>query len=99
MSTIAPTQKALKGGEWLIKECLPAETFIPEEFSEEQKMIRELCNQFLDTEINPILDRIDSLEPGLMASLVTKTGELGLLSTSIPEETIVTGKQIGRAHV
>ena len=99
MSTIAPTQKALKGGEWLIKECLPAETFIPEEFSEEQKMIRELCNQFLDTEINPILDRIDSLEPGLMASLVTKTGELGLLSTSIPEEYGGLGKDFVTATI
>lgn len=86
MSTATETRKALKGGEWLIKESTPAETFSPEGFSEEQLMIRDMCNQFLDAEIYPILDRIDSLETGLMKSLVTKAGEQGLLATSFPEE-------------
>lgn len=83
-----PTQTAtiLKGGEWLVKESDPAATFIPEDFSEEQKMIKEMCLQFLDAEVMPILDRIDSLEPGLMRSIVEKAGEQGLLATSFPEE-------------
>ncbi|HEV7621216.1 MAG TPA: acyl-CoA dehydrogenase family protein, partial [Flavisolibacter sp.] len=76
----------MKGGEWLVKESNPSETFIPEEFSEEQKMIRDMCKQFLETEVFPILDRIDSMEPGLMQSLVRKAGEQGLLSVSFPEE-------------
>jgi alkylation response protein AidB-like acyl-CoA dehydrogenase len=80
------TNKALKGGEWLTRETDPAASFIPEEFSEEQKMIRDMCNQFLDMEVMPILDRIDSMEPGLMRSLLQKAGEQGLLSTSFPEE-------------
>ncbi len=78
--------KTLKGGEWLIKESDPDNTFIPEEFSEEQKMIRDLCDQFLDTEIFTILDRIDNLEPGLMRSLVEKSGQQGLMATSFPGE-------------
>ncbi len=86
MSTAAATKTVLKGGEWLVKESSPFETFIPEEFNEEQIMIRDMCNQFLDAEIYPILDRIDDLEPGLMKSLVAKAGEQGLLSTSFPEE-------------
>jgi alkylation response protein AidB-like acyl-CoA dehydrogenase len=49
-------------------------------------MIRDMCRQFLEAEIYPILDRIDNLEPGLMKSLVTKAGEQGLLATSFPEE-------------
>ena len=85
MSTTTVTAP-LKGGEWLIKESDPAPIFIPEDFSEEQQMIRDLCKQFLQTEIFPILDRIDSLEPGLMKSLVQKAGEQGLLATSFPEE-------------
>jgi alkylation response protein AidB-like acyl-CoA dehydrogenase len=80
------TNKALKGGEWLVKESDPASIFIPDDFSEEQKMIRDMCNQYLDTEVMPILDRIDSMEPGLMRSLVQKAGEQGLLATSFPEE-------------
>ncbi|MCR6719288.1 MAG: acyl-CoA dehydrogenase family protein [Chitinophagaceae bacterium] len=80
------TQKVLKGGEWLIRESAPADSFTPEDFAEEQLMIRDMCEQFLDAEIYPILDKIDSLEEGLMKSLVTKAGEQGLLSVSFPEE-------------
>ncbi|MDP3393454.1 acyl-CoA dehydrogenase family protein [Sediminibacterium sp.] len=78
--------KALLGGEWIIKESNPHETFIPEEFNEEQTMVMDMCHQFLDAEILPIVDRIDKMEPGLVASLMQKAGEQGLLSTSFPEE-------------
>jgi alkylation response protein AidB-like acyl-CoA dehydrogenase len=77
---------ALLGGEWIIKESNPHETFIPEEFNEEQTMVMDMCHQFLDAEILPIIDRIDKMEPGLVASLMQKAGEQGLLSTSFPEE-------------
>ncbi len=86
MSAAAETKTALKGGEWLVKESSPFETFTPEDFGEEQRMIRDMCDQFLDAEVYPILDRIDNLEPGLMKSLLTKAGEQGLLSVSFPEE-------------
>ena len=86
MSTSTQQSSALKGGEWLIKESNAFETFIPEDFNEEQSMVMDMCQQFLDTEIYPILERIDKLEPGLMPSLLQKAGEQGLLSTSFPEE-------------
>lgn len=86
MSAATDAKNVLKGGEWLIKESSPFETFIPEDFSEEQTMIRDMCDQFLDAEVFPILERIDSLEPGLMKSLVTKAGDQGLLATAFPEE-------------
>lgn len=78
--------RTIKGAEWLIKESQLADTYIPDEFNEEQLMIKDMCNQFLEAEVMPILDRIDDLEPGLMKSLVQKTGEQGLLATSFPEE-------------
>lgn len=99
MSTATETKKILKGGEWLIKESLPEETFTPEDFSEEQKMIRDMCDQFLDAEVYPILDRIDNMEPGLMKSLLTKTGEQGLLSVSFPEEYGGLGKDFVTATI
>jgi alkylation response protein AidB-like acyl-CoA dehydrogenase len=87
MSTeAAKTSTLLKGGEFLIKESNPFETFTPEDFTEEQKMVKEMCLQFLETEIAPIVDRIDNLEPGLMPSLMEKAGEQGLLGASTPEE-------------
>src|SRR5688500_14064091 len=86
MSTATQQQAVLKGGEWLVKESPSFETFIPENFSEEQIMIRDMCEQYLDKEVYPILDRIDAMEPGLMKSLLTKAGEQGLLAVSFPEE-------------
>ncbi len=87
MSSAAQQQATiLKGGEWLIKESAAFETFIPEDYNEEQQMVKEMCVSFLESEVMPILDRIDKLEPGLMPSLVDKAGEQGLLGTSIPEE-------------
>ena len=79
-------KKHTKGGEFIIKDTEAADIFIPEEFDEEQLMIKKTCEDFLQTEVNPNLDRIDKLEEGLMPSLLDKAGELGLLAVSIPEE-------------
>ena len=86
MNTTTPATTALKGGEWLIKESNPFETYTPEDFNEEQRMVKDMCLQFIDTEIFPVVDRIDKLEPGLMPSLMVKAGEQGLLGASIPED-------------
>ncbi len=86
MSTTTSTTNTLKGGEWLIKESNAFETFTPEDFNEEQRMVKDMCLQFLDTEVLPVIDRIDKMEQGLMPSLMVKAGEQGLLGASIPEE-------------
>ena len=85
MSTTA-TEQSLKGGEWLIKESSASETFTPEDFNEEQQMVKDMCLQFLATEVLPAIDRIDKMEPGLMPSLMVKAGEQGLLGASIPAD-------------
>src|SRR5690606_17435962 len=79
-------KNAIKGGEFIIKDTLPSEIFIPEEWSEEQRMIAQMCDDFIAQEVKPNLDRIDSMEEGLMPSLLDKAGELGLLGLSVPEE-------------
>ena len=86
MSVSTSATAALKGGEWIIKESSSADIFTPEAFSEEQKMIMDMCTTFVKTEVLPIIERIDKLEPGLMPTLLDKAGEQGLLGTSIPEE-------------
>ncbi len=83
-ATIPTTE--LKGGEWLIKNADPLQTFTPEKFTEEERMILDMCNQFLKAEVFPNVARIDKMEPGLMQSLLTKAGEQGLLATAFPEE-------------
>ena len=99
MNTEITKTKLLKGGEWLIKESEAQETFTPEDFNEEQHMIGDMCTQYLDAEVYPILDRIDNLEPGLMKSLLTKAGEQGLLSVSFPEEYGGLGKDFVTATI
>lgn len=76
----------LKGGEFLIKETDPQDIFIPEEWDEEQQMIAQTCHDFLDQEVFTKLDEIDEMQEGLMESLLTKAGELGMLGISVPEE-------------
>ena len=76
----------IQGGEWIIKEVKAADVFIPEEFNEEQLMVRDMCTQFLETEVLPVVERMDKLEPGLMPGLLAKAGEQGLLGVSVPEQ-------------
>ena len=78
--------KVLRGGEFLVKDVDFQEVFIPEQFDEEQQMIAQTCEDFLEAEVFPILDRIDKQEDGLMRELITKAGEFGLLGISIAEE-------------
>ena len=78
--------KLITGGEFLVKETDLASVFIPEEFDEEQKLIGQTCQDFLDTEVFPVVDQVDAQEEGLMRELLNKAGELGLLAISIPEE-------------
>jgi len=76
----------IKGGEFLIKEVTPNEIFTPEEWTEEQQMISQTCDDFIIQEIYPVVDRVDKMEEGLMPSLMDKAGELGLLGLSVPPE-------------
>ncbi len=86
MGTATSATTSLKGGEWLIKESNAFETYTPEDFNEEQQMVKDMCLQFLSAEVIPVIERIDKMEAGLMPSLMEKAGEQGLLGTSIPEE-------------
>lgn len=85
METLTKTQ-AIQGGEFLVRETEAKDVFIPEEFSEEQRMMAQATQDFIDKEITPNITRMDNMEPGFMPSLLDKAGELGLLGISIPEE-------------
>ncbi len=80
------SKNVIKGGEFVIRETSYKDIFIPEEFDEEQLMIKQTCVDFIEAEVLPKLDEIDAQEEGLMQSLLDKAGELGILSVSIPEE-------------
>lgn len=76
----------LKSGEFLVKETRPEDIFIPEEFNEEQKMIAATCSDFLETEVYPNLEKVEKSDRVLMKEILKKSGELGMMGVSIPEE-------------
>ena len=78
-------QTNIKGGEFLIKHQSPAEIFIPEEFSEDQKMMAEACQQFIEKEIYSRIEEIEHQENEIGKKLLEKAGEIGLLGVSVPE--------------
>ncbi len=87
MRTITSSQRAIKGGEFLIRETNATDIFIPEEWSEEQRMIYKSCMDFVRGEVHTRLDEIDSMKnPKLMPELLEKAGALGLLGVSVPEQ-------------
>lgn len=79
-------KSVLKGGEFIVKDALTEDIFIPEEFNEEQLMIRETVKDFVQNEILPVAKKIEKQEHGLTVELLGKMAELGLLGAHMPEE-------------
>ncbi len=77
--------KTINGAGFLINPTDSAYTFFPEDFSEEQKMIIETVTDFVETEIYPNIDKIEKQEDNICGTLLKKFGDLGLLSTHMPE--------------
>lgn len=84
-ATAAIDQQVLRGGEFIIRDSQPADTFIPEEFNEEQRMIRDTLRDFLEVEIYPNRDKIEHQEDNISVKLLEKIAELGFLGTHMPE--------------
>ncbi len=85
MSATITENVTLKGGEFLIKDSNYQDLFIPEDFNEEQLMVKETVKSFVEQEIHPYVERIEKLEEGLIPSILDKFAELGLLGTHMPE--------------
>ena len=79
-------KSVLKGGEFIVKDAQPEDIFVPEEFNEEQLMIRDTVRDFLNTEVLPNAARIEKQEEGLTVSILEKLAELGLLGSHMPQE-------------
>ena len=75
-SVISREQGILRGGEFLIKDTHPDNVFIPEDFDEEQLMVRDMVIDFLNNDLLPVMDRVEAQEAGLAERLLAKMGEL-----------------------
>ncbi|NUM32829.1 MAG: acyl-CoA dehydrogenase family protein [Bacteroidetes bacterium] len=80
-------QLTLKGGEFLIKDEPAQSVFIPEEFSEEQKMFKEMTSDFIKSRVWPNIEKLDKHENNdLFLSLLAEASELGLMGAGVPEQ-------------
>ncbi|MCT4699701.1 acyl-CoA dehydrogenase family protein [Tenacibaculum haliotis] len=75
----------LRGGQFLVKETKCEDIFTPEDFSEEQKMMKEAVMEFNDREIIPHKERFEKKDYALTEETMRKAGALGFLGVSVPE--------------
>ncbi|MCI0338303.1 MAG: acyl-CoA dehydrogenase family protein [Acidobacteria bacterium] len=78
-------KEVIKGGGFLLAETLPAQVFSPEDFTDEQKMIAQTTHEFMDKEVVPQHEAIESKDYEVQRGLIKKAADLGLINASIPE--------------
>lgn len=77
----------MKGGAFIYEKTLLKDVFVPEDFNEEQVMIKEMIIDFVDQEVEPNLEKLDSMkDKSLMPSILKKSGELGMMGVNISEK-------------
>ncbi len=86
MATSVLTKLAAKGGSFLLESAAPADIFTPADLSDDQKLIGQTAEEFVIKEVLPLAKDLENKKPGLMAELVRKAAELGLMSGGTPEE-------------
>ena len=74
-----------RGGQFLVKETKCENIFTPEDFSEEQIMMRDSVKEFVDKEIWPYKDRFEKKDYALTEETMRKAGDMGFLSIAVPE--------------
>lgn len=77
---------SIAGGSFLIQPSTPEQIFTPEDFTEEHRMIIQMCEEFLEKEVLPYLVDIDLQKDNIMPKLLDKAGALGLLGAAFPEK-------------
>ena len=83
---MAVTTTARKGASWLLEESDQASIFTPEKLSEEHRLMAQTVEEFVNNEVLPNIDQLETKDWKLARSLVRRAGELGLLGISVPEE-------------
>ena len=79
-------KEILRGGQFLVKESKCEDVFTPEDFSEEQIMMKDAVKEFNDREIIAHRERFEAKDYKLTEEVMKKAGELGFLGVAVPEE-------------
>jgi alkylation response protein AidB-like acyl-CoA dehydrogenase len=86
MATAAPPRTAAIGGSFLIQSSLPESVFTPEDFTGDQRLIGQTAEEFVAKDVIPLIPELEQHKERLMATLLKKAGEIGLLGGGVPEE-------------
>jgi alkylation response protein AidB-like acyl-CoA dehydrogenase len=86
MATATLTKPAAKGGSFLLESPQPSDVFTPADLSDDQRLIGQTAEEFVLKEVFPLIKDLENKKAGLMASLVKKGGEVGLMGGGVPEE-------------
>ncbi|NCP20780.1 MAG: acyl-CoA dehydrogenase [Flavobacteriales bacterium CG_4_8_14_3_um_filter_35_10] len=86
MSTEQTNKELIRGGQFLVKAVDCEDIFTPEDFSEEQLMMKDAVREFVDREIWPNKPRFEKKDYAFTEEIMRKAGELGFLGVSVPEE-------------
>src|SRR5690554_6544677 len=76
----------IRGGQFLVKETKCEDIFTPEDFSEEQIMMKDSVKEFVDREIWPNKERFEKKDYAFTEECMRKAGELGFLGVAVPEQ-------------
>ncbi|HEY1423323.1 MAG TPA: acyl-CoA dehydrogenase family protein [Candidatus Acidoferrum sp.] len=85
MATSVVTRTAAKGGSFLLESPAPQGVFTPADLTDDQKLIGQTAEEFVLKEVLPLAKDLENKKPGLMAELIRKGGELGLMGGGVPE--------------
>src|SRR5215213_1821847 len=101
------TLTTVKGGSWLIEDASSGGAFTRERLNDEQRMVGQTAQEFIDKEVTPVTDQLEQKDWALARALVQRGGELGLLATDVPDayggldldkvSSVVVGEAIGRS--
>ncbi len=73
------------GCSFLVEEHPLELVFAPEDFSQDERMVGDMVEKFVQGSVLPQLDALESLTPGAMDGLLKEAGGLGLLALDVPE--------------
>ncbi len=87
MATTPVSQMLHRGGEFLIATCRPEDVFTPADLSDDQRLIGQTAEEFVQKEVTPAIPELEAhKDEHLMAQMLKKAGEIGLLGGGIPDE-------------
>ncbi|MFD1178612.1 acyl-CoA dehydrogenase family protein [Paenibacillus puldeungensis] len=79
------TLNKILGGSFMIEDLDYQQMVTPEDFTEEQRMIGETTQDYVNAEVLPRDEEIEKLNYDLTVDLLRKAGEVGLLGADVPE--------------